>query len=61
MKFLTGCLVLLLLASASGADAWSWPWTKKSNKLPKPIDSPIVRPNNKSVDHRTTRMHHRGD
>jgi len=45
MKLLTGCLVLTILAGATVADAWSWPWSRRRTpRLPKPIDSPIVRP-----------------
>lgn len=49
MKLLTGCLVLALLAgSTATADALSWPWNwslrNRKARLPKPIDSPIVRP-----------------
>ena len=57
MKFLTGCLVIIVLASATGADAW--PWSRRVKRLPTPIDYPIVRPKNKTADHRTTRMHHK--
>ena len=56
MKLLTGCLVLVVLATATGADAW--PWSRRVKRLPQPIDSPIVRPKNKTADHRVTRMHH---
>ena len=43
MKLLTGFLVVAVLAGASGADAW--PWSRNRNtRLPKPIDTPIVRP-----------------
>jgi hypothetical protein len=43
MKLLTGCLVLALLGATTGADAW--PWSRNRNpRLPKPIDSPVVRP-----------------
>ena len=62
MKLLTGCLVLVMLFAAAGADALSWPWSGgkgRTKHLPRPIDSPVVRPNNKSQDHRTTRMHHK--
>ena len=45
MKLLTGLLVVAVLAGASGADAWPWSRTRGRNpKLPRPIDSPIVRP-----------------
>ena len=53
MKLMTGCLVLAIMAVAAGpADAVSWPWNWKLSRgtsgrnprLPKPIDSPIVRP-----------------
>ena len=46
MKLLTGCLVLAILGASSGADAWSWRFWERNRKprLPKPIDSPIVRP-----------------
>lgn len=55
MKLLTGCLVLIVLATASGADAW--PWSRKKG-LPKPIDSPVVRPKNQTLE-KLTRMKHR--
>ena len=46
MKLLTGCLVLAILGASSGADAFSWRFWERNRKpsLPKPIDSPIVRP-----------------
>jgi hypothetical protein len=57
MKRLTACLLLVFLAGATGADAWpSWPWSKKK-KLPQPIDSPIVRPKNKSAIKSETMKH----
>jgi hypothetical protein len=62
MKRLTGLLVLVVFVAASGAEAFSWPSLPKlrrAKRLPQPIDSPIVRPKNKSADHRTTRMHHK--
>ena len=43
MKLLTGCLVLALLGATTGADAWPWSRNRKP-RLPKPIDSPVVRP-----------------
>ena len=47
MKLLTGCLVLALLGATTGADAW--PWSRSRNpRLPKAIDSPIVRPKQKA-------------
>jgi hypothetical protein len=58
MKRLTACLLLVLLAGATGAEAFPWPW-KKAKKLPQPIDSPIVRPKNKSAIKSET-MKHRG-
>lgn len=43
MKLLTGCLVLAILGATTGADAWPWSRNRKP-RLPKAIDSPIVRP-----------------
>ena len=57
MKRLTACLLLVLLAGATGAEAFPWPW-KQKKKLPQPIDSPIVRPKNKSAL-KEKRIHHR--
>ena len=58
MKRLTACLLLVLLAGATGAEAVSWPWKwKKAKKLPDPIDSPIVRPKNKSLNKPETMKH----
>ena len=56
MKLLTGCLVLVVLAASTGADAW--PWSRRASKahLPKPIDSPIVRPKQKAE--KATRSQH---
>jgi len=55
MKLLTGCLVLVVLAGATGADAW--PWSRnRGPRLPKPIDSPVVRPKLKAE--KATRQHH---
>lgn len=55
MKLLTGCLVLAVLAATTGADAW--PWSRnRSPRLPKPIDSPIVRP--KQNAEKAKRSHH---
>jgi hypothetical protein len=48
MKFLTGCLVLALLGASTAADAWPWSRNRSPNRLPKPIDSPIVRPKQKA-------------
>ena len=45
MKGLIGGVLLIVFLGASSADAW--PWSRKGrnrNKLPKPIDWPIVRP-----------------
>jgi hypothetical protein len=56
MKFLTGCLVLALLAVSTGADAWPWSRNRRPNRLPKPIDSPVVRPRLKAE--KATRMEH---
>jgi hypothetical protein len=57
MKFLTGLLVFVILAGASGADAWPWSRTRNRNgKLPRPIDSPIVRPHLKAE--KATRQQH---
>lgn len=44
MKLLTGCLVLAVLAASTGADAWPWSRRARGARLPKAIDSPIVRP-----------------
>ena len=56
MKLLTGCLVLALLGATTGADAW--PWSRnRTPRLPKPIDSPIVRPKSRSVE-KVTRTKH---
>ena len=45
MKVLIGGVLLVVFLGASSADAW--PWSRKGrsrDKLPKPIDYPIVRP-----------------
>ena len=45
MKGLIGGVLLIVFLGASSADAW--PWSRKGArraKLPKPIDSPVVRP-----------------
>jgi hypothetical protein len=55
MKLLTGCLVLAILGATTGADAWPWSRNRKP-KLPKPIDSPIVRP--KQNAEKPTRQQH---
>ena len=56
MKLLTGCLVLALLGATTGADAW--PWSRSRNpRLPKPIDSPIVRPKSRSAEKATRQKH----
>lgn len=55
MKLLTGCLVLAILGTSSGADAWPWS-RKRTPRLPKPIDSPIVRP--KQQAERAKRQQH---
>ena len=46
MKLLTGCLVLAILGASTGADAFSWKFWERNRKprLPKAIDSPVVRP-----------------
>jgi hypothetical protein len=44
MKLLTGCLVLAILSVSVGADAWPWSRRNRKPKLPKAIDSPVVRP-----------------
>jgi hypothetical protein len=55
MKFLAACLVLALFGAATDADAW--PWSRKRNpSLPKPIDSPVVRPKLKAE--KATRQKH---
>jgi len=55
MKLLTGCLVLALLGVTTGADAW--PWSRNKPRLPKPIDSPIVRPKSTSHEKATRQKH----
>lgn len=55
MKLLTGCLVLAILGASTGADAWPWS-RKRTPKLPKPIDSPVVRPKLKAE--KATRQKH---
>lgn len=54
MKLLTGCLVLAILGATTGADAW--PWSRRKPRLPKPIDSPVVRPKLKAE--KATRQQH---
>lgn len=45
MKLLIVGAVVLVLLGAGNADAWPWSKSRvKRAKLPKPIDSPIVRP-----------------
>ena len=57
MKLMTGCLVLAILGASTVADAWSWPWKRsRTPRLPKPIDSPIVRP--KQEAEKATRQKH---
>ena len=56
MKLLTGLLVLAIFGATTGADAWPWSRNRKP-RLPKPIDSPIVRPNSKSVEKATRQRH----
>jgi hypothetical protein len=56
MKFLTGCLVLALLGATTAADAW--PWSRsRTPRLPKPIDSPIVRPKGNNQQKPTRQQH----
>ena len=56
MKLLTGCLVLALLGASTIADAW--PWSRSRNpRLPKAIDSPVVRPKSKSHEKSTRQRH----
>ena len=55
MKLLTACLVLAILGATTGADAWPWSRNRKP-KLPKPIDSPIVRP--KQMAEKAVRQKH---
>ena len=56
MKLLTGCLVLALLGVSTGADAW--PWSRsRTPRLPKAIDSPVVRPKSRSVEKATRQKH----
>jgi hypothetical protein len=57
MKVLPAFLIVVVLAAASGADAW--PWSRSRNRnghLPKPIDSPIVRPKERAE--KATRSRH---
>jgi hypothetical protein len=56
MKLLTGCLVLAILGVTAGADAWPWSRNRKP-RLPKAIDSPVVRPKSKSVEKATRQEH----
>ena len=45
MKGLIGGVLLVVILGASSADAW--PWSRKGrsrDRLPRPIDSPVVRP-----------------
>ncbi len=51
MKLAAGCTVFLLFLAGSGADAG---WFSK--KLPKPIDSPMVRPKLKE-GHKPGKVH----
>ena len=45
MKLLIGGVVVLaLLGAGNNADAWPWSKARRRDKLPKPIDRPIVRP-----------------
>ena len=59
MKVLIGGVVIIALLGASSAGAW--PWSNKGKhreKLPRPIDYPIVRPKaDDSHKHRIARMH----
>jgi len=55
MKLLTGCLVLALLGATTSADAWPWSRNRKP-RLPKAIDSPVVRP--KQNAEKVKRQHH---
>jgi hypothetical protein len=55
MKLLTGCLVLALLGATTGADAW--PWSRRTPRLPKPIDSPVIRPKSKNLQKETRQKH----
>ncbi len=55
MKLLTACLVFAVLGASTGADAWPWSRNRKP-RLPKPIDSPIVRP--KQQAEKPTRQKH---
>ncbi len=56
MKLLTGCLVLALLGATTGADAWPWSRNRKP-RLPKAIDSPIVRPKANNTQKETRQQH----
>jgi hypothetical protein len=56
MKLLTGCVVLALFGAATAADAW--PWSRSRNpRLPKAIDSPVVRPKSKAAEKATRQRH----
>lgn len=59
MKILTGCLVLAILGASTGADAWSWRFWERNRKprLPKAIDSPVVRPKSRSAEKATRQEH----
>lgn len=56
MKLLTGCLMLIVLLGPTSADAW--PWSRRERKLPKPIDSPVVRPRGKEAHKPGNRQRH---
>ena len=56
MKLLTGCLVLALMGATTAADAWPWSRSRNPRRLPKPIDSPVVRPKQKAE--KATRVKH---
>ena len=60
MKVLVGGVLILAFLGASGADAWPWSNKgKRREKLPRPIDYPIVRPRaDDSHKHGGGRMHH---
>jgi len=57
MKLVTGCLMLAVLLGATSADAW--PWSRRARKLPRPIDSPIIRPKLKEHHKAGKQLHHR--
>jgi hypothetical protein len=57
MKVLIGGVLLCAFLGASTAEAWPWSNRKKSTKLPRPIDTPIIRP--KADDSHKSNSHKR--